>query len=50
MPAPDITFTVFSDDPFTYTVTASGTAGTYDFSGTLTDDDRSRYGLPGWRH
>ena len=28
------------ESPFTYTVTASGTAGTYNFSGQLRDSDR----------
>ncbi len=34
-------FTLQGDDSFTYTVTASSTAGTYTFSGTLRDDDRN---------
>ena len=32
-----VTFFVFGDDPFTYTVTASDTAGSYTFSGIVKD-------------
>ena len=33
----------FTEDSFTYTVTASSTAGNYDFSGTLRDFERDDY-------
>ena len=36
-----------TDITFTYTVTASDTAGTHDFSGTLRDDDRADHDVGG---
>ena len=35
-----VTFTLLGGGSFTYTVTASGTAGAYDFTGVLSDSDR----------
>ena len=36
-----------TDITFSYTVTASDTAGTHDFSGTLRDDDRADHDVGG---
>ena len=38
----DVRFTLQGDASFTYTVTASATPGTYDFSGTLRDFGQER--------
>ena len=35
----------FTEDSFTYTVTASSTAGNYDFSGTLRDSERKEHNV-----
>ena len=37
----NVRFTLQGDDSFTYTVTASSTPGSYDFSGTLRDFDKT---------
>jgi len=42
--SPDIYFTLLAEDTtFSYTVTASGTAGTYTFSGILKDENLDEY-------
>ena len=43
----DVRFTLQGDNSFTYTVTASGTAGSYSFSGTLRDFERDDYPVGG---
>ena len=43
----DVRFTLQGDTSFTYTVTASGTAGSYSFSGTLRDFERDDYPVGG---
>ena len=42
-----VRFTLQGDSSFTYTVTASSTGGTYDFSGMLTDSDRDDHDVGG---
>ena len=42
-----VVFTLQGDSSFTYTVTASNTGGTYDFSGTLTDSDKEDHDVGG---
>ena len=43
-----VRFGLFQErSPITYTVTASGTAGSYDFSGTLRDSDRADHTVGG---
>ena len=44
----DVIFSLIGDfQSFTYSVTASSTAGAYDFSGVLTDADSTRYDVGG---
>ena len=43
----DVRFTLQDETSFTYTVTASGTAGSYSFSGTLRDFERDDYPVGG---
>ena len=43
-------FVLFGETSFSYTVTASGTAGQHTFSGTLTDDDNAVYDVGGDIH
>ena len=43
----NVRFTLQGDTSFTYTVTASGTPGPYDFSGTLRDFERDDYPVVG---
>jgi len=42
-----IKFTLLGVDSFTYTVTASSVAGTYEFSGILKDSDKNEYPVGG---
>ena len=41
-----VTFTLLNEDPFTYTVTASGVDGLYTFTGVLTDGDKVTHDIP----
>ena len=43
----NVRFTLQGDASFTYTVTASATPGTYDFSGTLRDFDKNDHAVGG---
>ena len=43
----NVRFTLQGDTSFTYTVTASSTAGSYDFSGNLRDFERDDYPVGG---
>ena len=43
----EVTFTLFGEASFTYTVTASSTPGTYTFSGILKDFDKNEYVVGG---
>ena len=43
----DVRFTLQGEDSFTYTVTASSTAGSHSFSGTLRDFERDDYPVGG---
>ena len=43
----NVRFTLQGDDSFTYTVTASSTPGSYDFSGTLRDFDKTDHTVGG---
>ena len=43
----NVRFTLQGDTSFTYTVTASSTPGSYDFSGTLRDFERDNYDVGG---